>query len=226
MQDIQHTPGTRNGKDIFKQIECFNGITQSGWGGISKSADAIAVINKANSSLNIVDYLNTKFKLEHVSSSAGWNYRTSCPFHKGGHERTPSFFINATNNRYYCQACGVTGGIVQFISKKFARPEIIVAEHILKCVDGKVNVDADRVNKINEYKKFQKALLDLSDMHREFLLEYQYDNDALEYITKIMKGFDNIVEANPDGVGKSMANIIDQFKIYLEKYRNANTNNT
>ena len=226
MQDIQHTTNTRDGKNIFKQIECFNGIAQSGWGSVSGSANSIDIINKANSSIDIVEYLNSKFKLEHISSSAGWNYRTYCPFHKGGHERTPSLFINATNNRYYCQACGITGGIVQYISKKFSRPEIVVAEHIIKCVGGKVDIDVDRIKKTNERKKIQQTFLDLSNLHREFVLNYIDEPEALEYITKIMKGFDNIYEANPEGVEKSIGNIMEQFKIYLEKYKNADINNT
>jgi DNA primase len=53
--------------------------------------------------------------LRFVKPSGVSNIGGPCPFHKGGQEQTPSFYINTKNGLYYCHACGVKGTFAQFL---------------------------------------------------------------------------------------------------------------
>lgn len=44
---------------------------------------------------------------------------TTCPFHKGGQERKPSFGISRVDGTCHCFACGWVGSVTEMISKLF-----------------------------------------------------------------------------------------------------------
>ena len=44
---------------------------------------------------------------------------TTCPFHKGGQERKPSFGISKIDGSCHCFACGWAGSLTQMISQVF-----------------------------------------------------------------------------------------------------------
>ncbi len=64
---------------------------------IKEAADIVAVIGER---LNL--------------SRSGAYYRGLCPFHS---ERSPSFFVNQTMQRYKCFGCGETGDVYTFLEK-------------------------------------------------------------------------------------------------------------
>jgi DNA primase len=43
------------------------------------------------------------------------NYQATCPFHKGGHERTPSFSVNVEKGVFHCFTCHEAGGVKRFL---------------------------------------------------------------------------------------------------------------
>lgn len=49
----------------------------------------------------------------------GDNIQTSCPFHKGGQERKPSFGVNGEIDKCHCFACGWAGTIEEMISELY-----------------------------------------------------------------------------------------------------------
>ena len=49
----------------------------------------------------------------------GDNIQTSCPFHKNGQERKPSFGVNGEIDKCHCFACGWSGTIEEMISELF-----------------------------------------------------------------------------------------------------------
>jgi len=220
MSTLRGNSGSNSNEDIFSKIESSNWVAQVGWDDLAVSYnDVVSIISKANASISLPDYLFCRLKLEHISSSSGWIYRAYCPFHKDGNERTPSFFVNSVYNRFYCQACGITGGIVEYISRMYGRPPCIVGEHILNCALGKVEIESERAKKIREKKLLDASVLNISNMHRKFIRDNINDENALEYATKIMKGMDRVIEKNPNGFEKSINDISIQFENYLLKYR-------
>ena len=49
----------------------------------------------------------------------GENVQTSCPFHKNGQERKPSFGVNGEIDKCHCFACGWSGTIDEMISELY-----------------------------------------------------------------------------------------------------------
>jgi hypothetical protein len=45
---------------------------------------------------------------------SGRNFKTCCPFH---HDRTPSFFLYPTQNRYHCFGCQADGDAIDFMQR-------------------------------------------------------------------------------------------------------------
>lgn len=53
-----------------------------------------------------------------VSSVWGreWTHKCSCPHHKDGGERTPSFFFSEASKKFYCFGCSIGGDIFDLIA--------------------------------------------------------------------------------------------------------------
>ncbi len=51
------------------------------------------------------------------------NIQTTCPFHKGGQEKKPSFGINKTTGKAHCFTCGWSGDLTTLISQLFGRDD-------------------------------------------------------------------------------------------------------
>lgn len=205
-------------KSLFVEIEASPNVVQHGWDDKSSSSEGYrSIIEEANKSINLIDYLQTKLDLEFVNSSNGWSYKAPCPFHKHGQERTASFFVNIDQNRFYCQACGASGGISEYISKTYKRSIILTAEHILQCAKGNFKIDDENIKKANERKRFQESLLKLSDLYRTFV-QTHLEDDAINYANKCFCAFDSLLEQKPEDVMKSMDMIITKFETYFKKY--------
>lgn len=51
------------------------------------------------------------------------NIQTTCPFHKWGQEKKPSFGINKTTGKAHCFTCGWSGDLTLLISQLFGRDD-------------------------------------------------------------------------------------------------------
>ncbi len=60
--------------------------------------------------LRITDVIGSYITLE----NSGVNFKAKCPFHN---EKTPSFFVSAERNTYYCFGCGAKGDIFSFVEE-------------------------------------------------------------------------------------------------------------
>lgn len=58
-----------------------------------------------------------------VTKENGNNIQTTCPFHKGGRERKPSFGINVDNGACNCFTCGWKGYLPYLVGTLFKRDE-------------------------------------------------------------------------------------------------------
>jgi len=219
MQILPSTTGSNSGKSLFDSIESPPQFVQHGWDDISASPEGYqSVIEQANKSVNLLEYLYSRMALEAVSSNSAWAYRSRCPFHKHGEERTASFFINVEQNRFYCQACSISGGIVEYIAHTYKRPIIMVAQHIIKCLNGNYVIEAASLKKAAERKKFQANMLKLSDLYRSFLRKNITDEEAISYLNRCFESFDEVMEDNQETIENSMDEIICHMNDYLRKY--------
>ncbi|OOB80532.1 MAG: DNA primase, partial [Epulopiscium sp. Nuni2H_MBin003] len=68
-------------------------------------------IEKVKSQTDIISIISEYTNL----IKKGQSYVGRCPFHN---EKTPSFFVNAEKQMYYCFGCGVGGNVMTFIMQK------------------------------------------------------------------------------------------------------------
>src|SRR4051812_41104123 len=61
--------------------------------------------------INIVEKFITKAWKNSGSDEIG----LKCPFHKGGNEARPSFFINIVTGVYFCHTCNIGGPILRLL---------------------------------------------------------------------------------------------------------------
>lgn len=60
-------------------------------------------------------------------SSATWTHKCTCPFHKNGHERTPSLHISDSEKTFFCYGCSAHGDVFDFIGMIRGSPGDTVA---------------------------------------------------------------------------------------------------
>lgn len=65
--------------------------------------------------------------LRFVKSSGPNNIGGPCPFHKGGNEKDPSFYMNLENGLYFCHSCHAKGTLIQFLRHMGAPSALIDA---------------------------------------------------------------------------------------------------
>lgn len=58
---------------------------------------------------------------------AGKEYKANCPFHE---DKTPSFFVNAEREVFYCFGCGEAGDIFEFLMKWSGKSFKEVCDHL------------------------------------------------------------------------------------------------
>ena len=70
-------------------------------------------------------YKEVERRLRFVRVSAKNDASGPCPFHKGGTEKNPSFYINLDTGLFYCHACKAKGTFIQFL-KRFDAPAAMI----------------------------------------------------------------------------------------------------
>ena len=68
-------------------------------------------VEQLKSAVDIVTVVGEYVRLRKSSSS---RYMGLCPFHS---EKTPSFSVNVSHQRYYCFGCHATGDVLQFVQE-------------------------------------------------------------------------------------------------------------
>ena len=119
----------------------------------------------------------------------GDNIQTSCPFHKNGQERKPSFGVNGEIDKCHCFACGWSGTIEEMISelygyqdegkfgkrwliKRFNTVEIETRPNIMDGFNGRNNRLNDR--NINILNNLNNNPIDNTYISDEELDKYRY----------------------------------------------------
>lgn len=85
----------------------------------------------------ILDYC----KVEYIDG--GDEYKSRCPFHSGGNERTPSLHYSDTKNIYHCFGCHSSGNKIDFIKNYLKTPYYIALERAASIIGINSSSDFD-----------------------------------------------------------------------------------
>lgn len=141
-------------------------------------------IDKANAA-SLLDILHT-----HNINIDTYNRKACCPFsfHKGGNERSGSFYYYPDTNSFYCFGCKEGGGPVEFIAA-YGNHNLNKYNSALSIIH---NYETHNVNinerSINHYKIY----LEFSHLVRNFIIQNKDDSKALDYAEYVASAFDNV----------------------------------
>lgn len=118
-------------------------------------------------------------------SAKGRQLNVRCPFHKGGRERTPSFYWNLDNGLFFCHTCKIAGGLPSFLKLAgLSRDDI---DHIVKNTEyspllKQLHNPFRRHRKINVLASnpvLPEQLLGMFDFHPNRMTTWGFSDDVI-----------------------------------------------
>lgn len=190
MREISNTSRPYSSSRIKSQDE--NSSEISGW-----EVEGAFDYEKKFRNVNVIDYVNKKISLKFLLdksklhfnekySPSGWAYNRACPF-PDHNDKTPSFYYNNIEDRFFCHGCHRGGKAVHFYAylKKIS---ILSAAEILATTLGSMeDVIVDIENEKKDH--IDDILLDFSDSIHNFIKENNSDI-ALDFVEKITWALD------------------------------------
>lgn len=168
------------------------------------------LIDKANTVpiLNIFRYYNVPIN--------EFSIKTTCPFpsHKGGRERTPSFWYYAETNTFFCFGCNKGGGPCLFVSYMEGVSKTRAAQKIIELFGQSIG-EIDAEDPGDFYDKMD-LMLSFSNKVREFRSKFLDENSYL-YIEGICKIYDDKNKKhkiNTKALRSIVNNLIEQIDLY------------
>lgn len=153
--------------------------------------------------------------LQHYSVSVNDQItKIQCPFsfHKGGQERTNSFYYYP-NNSFYCFGCKTGGGPVDFV---VAYENITKYNASIYILDNFI-VGNEIKSSTLHYQDFFKFQLEFAHAVRNFILKNKEDTEALKFIDNICYAFDLMQQKyslDIDGLRKVVNKLISKIELY------------
>ena len=161
--------------------------------------------------------------LRYVRPSGPNNIGGPCPFHKGGEEKKPSFYVNTKTGLYYCHACNVKGTFSDFlrlmgVPNYIINTQLELEEEYQKSIPVKLKKIPHRDFRKGEY-FVDEAILGIFNKCPTGLLTAGFDKQLLQ---QLEIGFDNdemritfpIRDLYGRLVGISGRTVIDEFPRY------------
>ncbi|MFZ1721986.1 MAG: DNA primase, partial [Microgenomates group bacterium] len=133
-------------------------------------------IQEVKDATDIVTVIGERLTLQR----AGTYYKANCPFHS---ERSPSFFVNETIQRYKCYGCGEHGDVFEFLEKY----EGLSFYETLKFLAEKAGITLKEQSRTKEDELRDEVLtaLNLSKEYYHYLLvTHDVGIKAREYLKK------------------------------------------
>lgn len=145
-------------------------------------------VEKVLESTDIVDLINSYVTLKR----AGSQFRANCPFHN---EKTPSFYVTPSSQRYHCFGCGAGGDAISFV-RDYENLPFTEAVRKLAQKAGVVLLEESFDPKAAENRRSRGRLLDIHREATAWFHEQLVKNPAAEHARAYMKS---------RGFGKAMA---------------------
>lgn len=143
--------------------------------------------------------------------------KTTCPFksHKGGRERTPSFWFYPDTNTYCCFGCRNGSRVVDFVAEMERCSKEEAAFKVLQWFGS--DVDEDRVYSEQDFGVRLNIMMDFANTVREFHQTHSTEH-ALSYVEPVCRIYDTLnLKRKLDNV--ALQRIVEQLKEYLIRYK-------
>lgn len=133
-------------------------------------------IERVKESSDIIELIGSRLSL----TRSGTNFRALCPFHS---EKSPSFFVSETMQRYKCFGCGETGDVFTFLEKY----EGMTFAESLQYLAGRANITLTSFvpDREEESRRQLLEILELTKEYYHYLLEkHAQGKPAREYLVQ------------------------------------------
>lgn len=132
-------------------------------------------INQVKEATNIVEVIGSKVTLQR----SGGHFKGLCPFHN---EKSPSFFVSETMQRYKCFGCGRTGDAFTFL-EEYEGMTFREALETLALAAGITLTSAAPNSKEDDERSKLLEILDLAKAYYHFLLtEHSVGEEGRKYL--------------------------------------------
>ena len=147
-------------------------------------------IEKVLEATDIVDLIGSYIQVK----KAGSSFRANCPFH---HEKTPSFYITPSTQRFHCFGCGKGGDAISFVREHENLP-FMDAVRKLASRAGIHIVEEDSDPNADQSRRARGRLLDIHREATAFMHELLMKDSAAEHARDYMKsrGFGGAMAAS------------------------------
>ncbi len=131
-------------------------------------------IERVKEASDIIELIGSRLSI----SRSGTNFRALCPFHN---EKSPSFFVSETMQRYKCFGCSETGDVFTFLEKY----EGMTFAEALRYLAERANIKLTSFvpDKEEESRRLLLEILELAKEYYQYLLEkHQQGEPARQYL--------------------------------------------
>lgn len=146
-----------------------------------------------------------------------YNKKASCPFksHKGGRERTPSFYFYPDTNSFNCYGCSTGGRCCDLVMRMESCTKVQAAYKILQMFGD--DVDEDNIYDPEDQAERLKIMIDFSGTVREF---YQTNpsEEAGVYVEAACKKLD-MLNLKKRLNNEALSRTVEQLKEYITLYK-------
>ena len=162
-------------------------------------------VEKVLEATDIVDLIGSYIQVK----KAGSSFRANCPFHN---EKTPSFYITPSTQRFHCFGCGAGGDAISFVRDHENLP-FVDAVRKLASRAGIHLVEEESDPNAEQAGRSRGRLLDIHRHATEFFHEQLMKNPAAEHARDYMKsrGFGSAM-----AVSWSVGWMPDNPKVFLD----------
>lgn len=176
--------------------------------GLSQKMSLLQILNKYSRSVEPI-------------SSSSFTHRCICPnpAHKGGNERTPSFYFSETDKEFVCWGCGLKGSIFDLLevllnepadklAKEYARRENISLEQCLKDLPALPQFDIEELN--------SELGIELRE-HLRSLQDTPKYNEEYQWVEQMLKRIDDRFDKLDPTDHTKARNFFLQIQMELER---------
>lgn len=136
-------------------------------------------VQQIKEATNIIDVIGERLELQR----AGGHHKACCPFHS---EKSPSFFVSESMQRFKCFGCGETGDVITFL-EKYETMTFFEALEYLADKAGIILQKTTRSALSTQEQDEQKSIIEILTLAKEYyhyvLTEHSAGQAARTYVT-------------------------------------------